>query len=336
MTARAVTSPTPRERAGCLAFANCRRSDGALTARRNATVSYGLLTSVTYASASSTSTRSHSECAPMIRYAIPAEDSACCRGTVNRSDRQSARISRGSVPPAISAAIARVNPAASWRSQRKPRDPDPAARRAVGDERLRAPARVVRDAARGDREDLGPGAVVAPQDELCRARIGASEAEQVVEIGAAPAIQQLIVVAGDDKRPVWRTAAGPGETLEQHELRVIGVLELVDEDVAPAPPVATADRRIAREQHDAIRDEIGEVKRVGGAQLGLHVFPGRRDRHAVRVLRALAQVGRRPEPALGERDLRRAPPSQGRPSPRQRARPRRGRRGGRGATSSAS
>ena len=49
----------------------------------------------------------------MIRYAIPADDSACCSGTVNRSDRQSARISRGSVPRAISAVIARLNPAAS-------------------------------------------------------------------------------------------------------------------------------------------------------------------------------------------------------------------------------
>ena len=122
--------------------------------------------------------------------------------------------------------------------------------------------------------------------------------------GAAPAIEQLIVVAGDDERPVRRTAAGSGEALQQHELRVIGVLELVDEDVAPAAPVATANRRIAREQRDAVGDEIGEVKRVGCAQLGLHVLPDRRDPCAVRVLRALAQVLRRPETALGERDLR--------------------------------
>ena len=96
-------------------------------------------------------------------------------------------------------------------------------------------------------------------------------------------------------------AARPAQRREQRELRRVGVLELVDEHVAPAPAIAGADRRVFSQQPYAVRHEVGEVKRVGARELEVDELPQRPEPRPLRCRRA--DVDRRSQPALGERDL---------------------------------
>ena len=65
----------------------------------------------------------------------------------------------------------------------------------VGEQRLAEPALIVGDEPRGDREDVAARAVVALEPDDPRARKILLEAEDVVDVGAAPAVDRLIVVA---------------------------------------------------------------------------------------------------------------------------------------------
>ena len=118
------------------------------------------------------------------------------------------------------------------------------------------------DAPRRRGDDLRSAAVIAPQHRLGGTRVRAPEREQVVELGPAPAIQQLVVVAGDDERSARRAAARAGQAREQRKLGSVGVLELVDDDVTPQAPVPDANLRIVSQERDAVGDQVGEVERV--------------------------------------------------------------------------
>ncbi len=66
---------------------------------------------------------------------------------------------------------------------------------AVGEQRLAEPALIVGDEVRGGAEDVGGGAVVALEpDDLGAGKI-LLEAQDVVDLRAAPAIDRLVVVA---------------------------------------------------------------------------------------------------------------------------------------------
>ena len=66
---------------------------------------------------------------------------------------------------------------------------------AVGEQRLAEPALIVGDQVRGGAEDMGGGAVVALQPDDGGAGKILVEAQDVVDLGAAPAIDRLVVVA---------------------------------------------------------------------------------------------------------------------------------------------
>ena len=67
--------------------------------------------------------------------------------------------------------------------------------RAVGEQRLAEPALIVGDEMRGGAEDMGGRAVVALEPDDGGARKILLEAQDIVDLGAAPAIDRLIVVA---------------------------------------------------------------------------------------------------------------------------------------------
>jgi hypothetical protein len=58
----------------------------------------------------------------------------------------------------------------------------------------------------------------------------------------------------------------------QHILRVVHILILIHEDVAELVLVAFAGMRLGFQQSDDLVDEVVEVERVGGAQVGLVPF----------------------------------------------------------------
>src|SRR5262249_57063648 len=69
------------------------------------------------------------------------------------------------------------------------------ARLVLGAQRLAEPALVVRDQVRGGGEDVSGRAVVALEPDDPRAGEVVLEAQDVVDLGAAPAVDRLVVVA---------------------------------------------------------------------------------------------------------------------------------------------
>ena len=103
------------------------------------------------------------------------------------------------------------------------------ARVVVGPQRLAEPALVVGDQAGGGAEDMRRGAVVALQpDDLGAGKI-LLEAQDVVDLGAAPAIDRLVVVA--DTADVLLAL---GQQPQPQILRDVGVLVFVDQHVVEA------------------------------------------------------------------------------------------------------
>ena len=74
-------------------------------------------------------------------------------------------------------------------------DGDLLAQHVVGAQRLAEPAFVVRDQMRGGGEDVAGGAVIALEPDHGGAGKIVLEAQNVVDLGAAPAVDRLVVVA---------------------------------------------------------------------------------------------------------------------------------------------
>jgi hypothetical protein len=122
------------------------------------------------------------------------------------------------------------------------------------------------------------------------------EAKDVLHLGAAPAVDGLVVVAhGADVLPL------AGEELEELELAAVRVLVLVDEQVPEALLVLRLQLRVRPQQLDRQRDEIVEVHRALGAERRL-VAGEDLGRHEVVVV---ALSGRPNLDALPQRVLRR-------------------------------
>ena len=100
--------------------------------------------------------------------------------------------------------------ASSSESQRAG-DRDLLARHVLGAQRLAEPALVVRDQVRGGGEDVAGRAVVALEPDDRGAGEIVLEAQDVVDLGAAPAVDRLVVVAdAADVLAAGRLAAGAG------------------------------------------------------------------------------------------------------------------------------
>ena len=136
----------------------------------------------------------------------------------------------------------------------------------LGAQRLAEPALVVRDQVRGGGEDVAGGAVVALQPDHLGAGEVALEAQDVVDLGAAPAVDRLVVVAdaADVLRRRQFVTRGKSLVASRHRSRHrplreqpqpqvlgdVGVLVLVDQDVAEAVLVLGQHVRVLAKQPD--------------------------------------------------------------------------------------
>ena len=137
------------------------------------------------------------------------------------------------------------------------RDAHPAAVLALGPERLAEARAVVRDQARGGAQDVPGRAVVALEPHHARAREILLEAQDVADLGAAPAVDRLVVVAdaGD-------VLVRLGEQPQPQILRDVGVLILVDQQRAKAPLIVGKDVRLLAEQRQAVQQKVAEIAGV--------------------------------------------------------------------------
>ena len=116
---------------------------------------------------------------------------------------------------------------------------------------------VEHDDAVGGIEDSARGAVVLLQVDDHRIRVVVLELQNVANIGPAPTVDPLIAVPN-----YAQVAMLGGQQLDQQVLRVVGVLVLVDRDVAVAVgEVLTAVRVLLQVPH-RLEDEVVEVERA--------------------------------------------------------------------------
>ena len=166
---------------------------------------------------------------------------------------------------------------------------------------LLPPARVARDHRVGRREDGLRGAVVLLQQD--RGGVGevALEVLDVADRRTPEGIDRLVGVAHHAQfrgryAVVFHSGVGaahPDQLAHQHVLGVIGVLVLVDQDVAEAPPVVLGDLRVALQQRHRLADQVVEVQRVGRPQPALVLGVDLGDDPG-EVIGGLVQGGRRP------------------------------------------
>ena len=105
-------------------------------------------------------------------------------------------------------------------------------------------------------DQLGRAVVLLELDDR-RVGVVALEVEDVADVGAAPAVDRLVVVADDREVAVLR-----GERPDPEVLRPVRVLVLVDVEVAPAILVAGEDVGRLVEQPDGLEEEVVEVERA--------------------------------------------------------------------------
>ena len=127
----------------------------------------------------------------------------------------------------------------------------------VGPQLLVEQLLVVRDDGVRRLEDAHRRAVVLFELDQLEVRIVARQAAEVLDIGAAPAVDRLVVVTDRRER-----RARAGELLEQTVLAGVGVLVLVDEQVAQAVLPFIEHFRVLVEQLDRQRDEVVEIDRL--------------------------------------------------------------------------
>ena len=105
----------------------------------------------------------------------------------------------------------------------------------VGPQSLAEAAGVVGDEAGGGGEDVRGRAVVLLEPDDLRAGEVLLEAQDVGDLGAAPGVDRLVVVAD-----AAEVAARLGEQFSQSYWRLVGVLIFVDQDVAEAVAVGSS------------------------------------------------------------------------------------------------
>ena len=95
----------------------------------------------------------------------------------------------------------------------------------------------------------------------------ALERGHVAHLGAAEGVDALVVVAhGEEGAP---ELGRPGEHLQPGVLQLVGVLELVDQDVAEAPLVVLAQAVVVAQQLVGAQHELGEIDHALALALGV-------------------------------------------------------------------
>ena len=127
-----------------------------------------------------------------------------------------------------------------------------------GPQVLAQPRRVVADQGVGGVEDVALRTVVLLELDEVHRHAGPAEVAldrlHVGDLRAPEGVDRLVVVADREHRRV-----GAGEELEPPVLELVGVLELVDEQVREAPAVVLAQRVVPRQELEAAQQELGEV-----------------------------------------------------------------------------
>ena len=131
----------------------------------------------------------------------------------------------------------------------------------LGPQGLAEPRAVLGDEAGGGGEDVLGRAVVALQPHDLGARKIPLEAQDVVDLRPSPAIDRLVVVA-DAADVLARLAKEPQPQI----LGRVGVLILVDQDVAKPVVIVGQHVRMLREQGQVVQEKIAEVAGVQGPQ----------------------------------------------------------------------
>jgi hypothetical protein len=119
----------------------------------------------------------------------------------------------------------------------------------------------VRDHRVGGGEDVPGGTVVLLELEGLRAGIVAQEALHVLDLGAAPAVDRLVVVADHE-----HLAAVAGEQAHERVLHAVGVLELVDEQLPEALAVVREQRLVLAQRLVRAQQDLGEIDQAASWQ----------------------------------------------------------------------
>ncbi len=115
----------------------------------------------------------------------------------------------------------------------------------------------MRDDPGGGGEDLRGRAVILLEPDDQRAREIALEFQDVADLGAAPAVDRLIIVADAAQILVLLR-----QETQPQILRDIGVLVLVDQQIAEATLVGAEDLGIGGKQGQIMQQEVAEIDRV--------------------------------------------------------------------------
>ena len=156
--------------------------------------------------------------------------------------------------------------------------------------------KVVGDHGRSGLEDgLGGAVVLLEADDLGLGKI-LFEVEDVVDVGAAPGVDRLILIADGAE-----VVMGSGEGAHDLVLRTVGVLILIDEHVLEAALIFFARGGVGLEQADALQQQVVEVQSVGLEQLifvnfvdvrdALHLGIGGVQIHLLRILHVVLGRG---------------------------------------------
>ncbi len=120
---------------------------------------------------------------------------------------------------------------------------------------------VVRDDVVGGLQDAHRQPVVLLQrDDLERRKFG-RQPLQVADVGPAPAVDRLIVVADGSE-----LGADAGQQLEELVLAGVGILVFVNQQVAQAVLPFLGDRRVLAEEPDRQADQVIEIHRLVGPE----------------------------------------------------------------------
>ena len=127
----------------------------------------------------------------------------------------------------------------------------------IGPERLAQPALVRGNQPRGRAQDLRGGTIVLFQPDHLRARKILLEAQDIADLGPAPAIDRLVVIA--DAADI---AMGLRQQPQPQILGDVGILIFVDEDIAEAVLPAGQNIGMGLKQRHAMQQQIAEIDRV--------------------------------------------------------------------------
>ncbi len=129
----------------------------------------------------------------------------------------------------------------------------------LGPQGLAEPASVVRDHPRRGAENARGRTIVFLEPDYRGAGEIGLEAQDVADLGAAPAVDRLVVVAD-----AAQIAARLGQQSQPQILSDVGVLVLVNQQIAKAPVIVGEDFGVLCEEREVVQQKVAEIDGVDG------------------------------------------------------------------------